>query len=56
MTTVLLSGGVSWEDVIFPLKALGPFWVLVFLFYASWRVKVHLRAVSYHVKCYYTQF
>ena len=32
-----IAGGVSWEHVIFPLKAVNTIWVVCFLFYASWQ-------------------
>ena len=32
-----IAGGVSWEDVIFPLKAVNLLWVFCFLFYVTWR-------------------
>ena len=32
-----IAGGVSWEDVVFPLKAVHIVWVFCFLFYAAWQ-------------------
>ena len=32
-----IAGGVSWEDVIFPLKAVNLLWVFCFLFYVTWQ-------------------
>ena len=30
-----ISGGVSWENVISPLKAMSALWVILYLFYIS---------------------
>ena len=30
-----IAGGVSWEDVITPLRAVSEFWAFLFLFYIS---------------------
>jgi len=39
MITLFMSiaNGVSWENVLYPLMKISPFWVLCFLFFAAWQ-------------------
>ena len=32
-----IANGVSWENVLYPLMKISPFWVLCFLFFAAWQ-------------------
>eukprot|EP00434_Breviolum_minutum_P005824 symbB.v1.2.005135.t1/scaffold226.1/size261315/14 len=41
-----IAGGVSWEDVIFPLKAVHIVWVFCFLFYVSFTYFAVLNVVT----------
>eukprot|EP00434_Breviolum_minutum_P005825 symbB.v1.2.005136.t1/scaffold226.1/size261315/15 len=41
-----IAGGVSWEDVIFPLKAVNLLWVFCFLFYVSFTYFAVLNVVT----------
>ena len=45
-----IAGGVSWEDVIFPLKAVHIVWVFCFLFYATWQQRKLWEALEACVK------
>ncbi|CAJ1342823.1 unnamed protein product [Effrenium voratum] len=41
-----IAGGVSWEDVVAPLKAISTMWVVVYLFYVSFTVFAVLNVVT----------
>lgn len=41
-----ISGGVSWENVIYPLWSLSPAWVVVFVFYVSFTYFAVLNVVT----------
>ena len=42
-----IAGGVSWEQVLVPLKAISAPWVLLFLFYMRLSLKLYMGSSCY---------